>query len=48
MDTPIACGWARAEFQSLEHLGRGSEAKDRNNIKEVKWGWNDRLTNGQT
>ena len=34
--TPVACGWAGAEFELPEHLGRSSKAKDRKNIKEVK------------
>ena len=28
MAYPIACRWAGAVFELLEHLGRGSEAKD--------------------
>ena len=40
--TPVACGWAGAEFELPEHLGRSSEAKDRKNIKKVKL---DRPTN---
>ena len=43
--TPVACGWAGAVFELLEHLGRSSEAKDRKNIKKVKWGPTDRPTN---
>ena len=42
--TPVACGWAVAVFELLERLGRSSEAKDRKNIKKVKWG----PTNGRT
>ena len=38
MVTPVACRWAGAVFELLEHLGRSSEAKDRKNIKKVKWG----------
>ena len=34
--TPVACGWAVAVFELLEHLGRGSEAKDCKNIKKSK------------
>ena len=32
--TLVACGWARAAFEFLEHLGRSSEGKDRKNIKK--------------
>ena len=46
--TPVACGWAGAVFELLEHLGRSSEAKDRKNIKKVKWGPTDGLTDGPT
>ena len=31
--TPVACGWAGAVFELLQHLGRSSEAKDCKNIK---------------
>ena len=34
--TLVACGWAGAVFELLEHLGKCSEAKDRKNIKKVK------------
>ena len=46
--TPVACGWAGAVIELLEHLGRSSEAKDRKNIKKVKWGPTDRRTDGPT
>ena len=36
--TLVACGWAGAEFELLKHLGKCNEAKDRKNIKKVKWG----------
>ena len=36
--TPVACGWAGEVIESLEHLGTSGEAKDRKNIKKVKWG----------
>ena len=36
--------WAGAVFELLEHLGRGSEAKDGENIKKVKWGPTDERT----
>ena len=26
--TPVACGWAGAIFESLDHLGRSSEVKN--------------------
>ena len=42
--TPVACGWAGAVLELLEHLGRSSEAKDRKNIKKVKWGPTDQPT----
>ena len=43
--SPVACGWAGAVFELLEHLGRNSEAKDRKNPKKVKC---DGLTDGPT
>ena len=46
--TPVACGWAGAVFELLEHLGRSSEAKDRKNIKKVKWGPTNRPTDRPT
>ena len=36
--TLVVCGRAGAVFELLEHLGKCSEAKDRKNIKKVKWG----------
>ena len=36
--TSLAYGWAGAIFESLMHLARSSETKDRKNIKKVKWG----------
>ena len=36
--TLVACGWAGAVFELLEHFGRCSKAKDRKNIKKIKWG----------
>ena len=43
--TEVVCGWAGAIFESLDHLGRSSEAKDHKNPKKVEYdGW----TNGQT
>ena len=44
MATPYACGWAGAVFELLEHLGKYSEAKERKNIKKVKWGPTDQPT----
>ena len=35
--TLVACGWAGAVVELLNHLGKCSEAKDRKNIKKVKW-----------
>ena len=35
--TPVACGRAGAVFHSQEHLGKSSRAKDRKNIKKVKF-----------
>ena len=46
--TPVACGWAGAVFELLEHLGRSSEAEDSKNIKKVKWGATDRRTDKPT
>ena len=46
--TPVACGWAGAVFELLKHLGRSGEAKDRKNIKKVKWGPTDQPTNRLT
>ena len=46
--TSVACGWAGAVFELLKHLARSSEAKDRKNIKKVKWGPTDRPTNRPT
>ena len=46
--TPVACGWAGAVFELLEHLRRSSEAKDRKNIKKVKWGPTNRPTDQPT
>ena len=46
--TPVACGWAGAVFELPEHLGRSSEAKDRKNIKKVKWGPTNRPTDRPT
>ena len=50
--TSIAWGWAGAVIELLEHLGKSSEAKDRKNIKKVKWGPTDgptdRPTDGQS
>ena len=46
--TLVACGWAGAVFELLKHLGKCSEAKDRKNIKKVKWGLTDRPINGTT
>ena len=46
--TLVACGWAGAVFELLEHLGKCSEAKDRKNIKKVKWGPTDRPTDEQS
>ena len=45
--TLVACGWAGAVFELLEHLGRSSEAKDRKK-KKVKWGPTDRPTDQPT
>ena len=36
--TLVVCRWAGAVFELLKHLARSSEAKDRKNIKKVKWG----------
>ena len=36
--TPVVCGWAGAVFKLLKHLGKSGKAKDRKNIKKVKWG----------
>ena len=46
--SPVACGWAGAVFELLKHLGKCSEAKDRKNIKKVKWGPTDRPTDQRT
>ena len=46
--TLVACGWAGAVIELLEHLGKSGEAKDRKNIKKVKWGPTDRPTDGRT
>ena len=46
--TPVACGWAGAEFELLEHLGRSSEAKDHKNKNEVKWRPTDRPMDGHS
>ena len=46
--TEVACGWAGAVFELLKHLSKCSEAKDRKNIKKVKWGPTDRPTNKLT
>ena len=46
--TSVACGWAGAVFELLKHLARSSEAKDRKNIKKVKWGPTDRPTDQPT
>ena len=42
--TLVACGWAGAVFELLKHLARSSEAKDRKNIKKIKWGLTNRPT----
>ena len=42
--TSVACGWAGAVIELLEHLGKSGEAKDRKNIKKVKWGPTDQPT----
>ena len=47
MATAVACVWAGAVFELLKHLGRSGEAKDRKNIKKVKWGPTNRPTDGQ-
>ena len=46
--TLVACGWAGAVFELLKHLGKCSEAKDRKNIKKVKWGPTNRPTDRPT
>ena len=46
--TLVACGLAGAVFELLEHLGKCSEAKDRKNIKKVKWGPTNRPTDQPT
>ena len=46
--TSVACGWAGAVFELLKHLARSSEAKDRKNIKKVKWGLTNQPTNRPT
>ena len=46
--TSVACGWVGAVFELLQHLARSSEAKDRKNIKKVKWGPTNRPTNRPT
>ena len=46
--TLVVCGWAGAVFELLEHLGKCSEAKDRKNIKKVKWGPTDQPTDRPT
>ena len=46
--TSVACGWAGAVFELLKHLARSTEAKDRKNIKIVKWGPTDRPTDSRT
>ena len=46
--TLVACGWAGAVFELLKHLGKCSEAKDRKNIKKIKWGPTDGPTDGRT
>ena len=46
--TLVACRWAGAVFELLKHLGKRSEAKDRKNIKKIKWGPTDRPTNRLT
>ena len=46
--TSVACGWAGAVIELLEHLGKSGEAKDRKNIKKVKWGPTDQPTDGRT
>ena len=46
--TSVACGWAGAVIESLEHLGKSGEAKDRKNIKKVKWGPTNQPTNRRT
>ena len=46
--TLVACGWAGAVFELLKHLARSSEAKDRKNIKKVKWGPTNRPTDQPT
>ena len=48
MATLVACGWAGAVFELLKHLGKCSEAKDRKNIKKVKWGPTDQPTSRPT
>ena len=34
--TPVACGWARAVFELLEHLGRSKKDKTPINAEKVK------------
>ena len=46
--TFVACGWEGAVFELLKHLGNYSEAKDRKNIKKVKWGTTNWPTNQPT
>ena len=46
--TSVACGWAGAVIELLEHLGKSGEAKDRKNIKKVKWGQTDQPTDRPT
>ena len=48
MATLVACGWAGAVFELLKHLARSSEAKDRKNIKKVKWGPTNQPTDRRT
>ena len=47
--TPVACEWAGAVLRSLDHLGRGSEAKDHKKSKVWRTvGRTDRRTDGPT
>ena len=46
--TSVACRRAGAVFELLKHLARSSEAKDRKNIKKVKWGPTDQPTDRPT
>ena len=48
MATSVACGWAGAVFEFLEHLGRSSDAKKTRKHKKEMDGRTDGQTDGQT